>query len=373
MSPAPAKAIPAIFITCLLEGFTGDRTCTVCERDFDGEAIPKLDHTYDESNTCTVCGYKVAGLYVNGNLEFTWEQMKANSYITLNDKNELTAVAPSLYGTMVVEEGVSIHYEVFNKCALNEIYLPPSVTYFRGGLFRDSTALEAVYTIAPVSEIRARAFQGCSSLKTVVLHEGTKEIGFDAFRDCVSLEEIHLPDSITKIEDDVFNNCTALKRINMPANLKRIEDHVFSDCTSITEIILPEGLEYIGSRTFSNSGVRELVVPSSVTRIENMSDTNLVYLDLSKTQITSLIHYAFENSPYLETIALPSGLISFFDDTFWNCPCLNTKALIIRSFQSAYLVVQYKDMMISKYKRVEIYGMAGTLPLLRRIAALHHI
>ena len=61
--------------------------------------------------------------------------------------------------------------------------------------------------------------------------------------------------------------CAAAETLTLPTDLTEIEAEAFMGDASITDVILPEGLTTIGSMAFARTGLREVLIPASVTDI----------------------------------------------------------------------------------------------------------
>jgi len=295
-----------------------------------------MEHTFDANNICTACEWMVPGLYIDGKLQFTWDQMIANNYVSVDDKNRLNGVVKSLYGRLVVAEGVSIRdSSVFDSCSLDSVYLPPSFEYMTWGLFKNSPALEEVRCFGRMSTIDNDALFGCTSLKSFIVPEGVEEIQPYAFFQCTSLSEIVFPETLTRISEHAFEGCTALTKIDLPSSLKHISNDVFKGCTGLTSIELPEGLEYFGDNFISLTNITSLTAPSTLTGFGVLRDTSLVNMDFSKAQITTIGGETYANNPSLENIVFPATLQKLADSAFVNC--VNLKRLTLpASFNNLY-------------------------------------
>ncbi len=95
-----------------------------------------------------------------------------------------------------------------------------------------------------ITTIGAGAFESCTALTTVTFGANLTTIGNRAFYGCVSLTEITFPESVRTLGVNSFNTSSALRNV-----------------------YLNEGLEKIGMGSFTNTGVQEIVIPSTVTMI----------------------------------------------------------------------------------------------------------
>ena len=83
------------------------------------------------------------------------------------------------------------------------------------------------------------------------------------------IKEVYVGEGITSLGNSYFRNCTSLTRIELPSTLREVGYwEVFGNCTSLKNVELPEGLELIGTTAFLDTNLEEIVVPSTVTKIE---------------------------------------------------------------------------------------------------------
>ncbi|MGN0224354.1 MAG: leucine-rich repeat protein [Muribaculaceae bacterium] len=192
----------------------------------------------------------------------------------------------------------SIDSEAFKNCtALTEMTLPESITKVPNSLFYGCSSLTSVtyngqitaignYAFynctslpeanipATVTSLGTYAFAGCKLIESVVIPEGITSIGNYDFQNCTALKSVTLPSTLKSIGNYAFSDCSALESIDLPASLTSLGTYVFKNCSGLTAIDLPAGLTTIGGYCFQGSGLKELVVPASVT---SMAVTDVVY------------------------------------------------------------------------------------------------
>lgn len=278
--------------SCLADGYTGDQTCIDCGAVVAGEVIPKGEHSY-ENDTCIYCGWRTAGVYFDGELAATWQELLDYGYVKeeeIKGKLYLTYLAPNLTGELVVREGLAgCDNYPFKNCSLNAVYIPSSFTNIPS--FGYSTLLEAVYLFNSPTKVREFSFNSCTSLKSITIPDSVEIIDNYAFDGCTSLTEINLPDSITGIGEYAFDNCP-LSSVDLPANLK-----------------------YLSRGVFDGTKITELIFPASTTSVSYMRHCNaLERIDLSQTAIQTL-----DNGLHMDMIAgcanlkefiMPKGLVT---------------------------------------------------------------
>ena len=136
----------------------------------------------------------------------------------------------------------------------------------------------------------------------VILPDGLKIIGGGAFM-YSSVTSINIPVSVTILGDNIFNMCEDLKHVDILAEITGISAAMFYNCSSLTQITLPNSVEYIGEEAFANSGLLTMVLPLSISEIDED---------------------AFRNCDSLVSISMPTNTLSFGDGVFYDCTALDT-------------------------------------------------
>lgn len=178
---------------------------------------------------------------------------------------------------------------------VSSVTIPAKVETIGVDAFRDSQSLVRVNILGEgLKMIDANAFNGCSSLKTMTLPSSLSAINDHAFADCDSLngydestqEGLLILDSqlgALAIGPGAFANCKGMTYFRMPAQLATIGEYAFSECTALTKIrygdnyylegdvVLGESdvkLNKIGSYAFYNTALSEIILPETVTLVE---------------------------------------------------------------------------------------------------------
>ena len=104
-----------------------------------------------------------------------------------------------------------------------------------------------------------------------------KEVGARAFYKCEHLRRVLLGEELEKFsEKDVGggDKCKApafvhsvVKDIMLLSALKTVEAETFSWCENLKRIEIPSGVEYIGEKCFADSGIGEIMLPSTLKDI----------------------------------------------------------------------------------------------------------
>ena len=191
-------------------------------------------------------------------------------------------VALTLYGGMDGSSSYgNSYYGAFYYCtALKNLVLPERTVEIgdyaltAAYAYQGSTnymSLEEIVIPSTVQRIGSYAFYYNDKLKKVSFADGCvlEELGDYAFSQ-TGLEEIDLPESLVKINRSCFYNCTNLTYIEIPASVERIETWAFYNA-GLEEIVFAENskLNYIGTNAIYNTKITEIVIPKSVTHIDN--------------------------------------------------------------------------------------------------------
>lgn len=218
---------------------------------------------------------------------------------------------------------------VFENCsALKSVWIPKSLTNngFGDG-FRGCTALTDITFETGITKIADYQFDG-SPIKSITIPGTVTTVGMSAFSDCANLTAIDLPSSVTEIDGYAFEKCTALTAVTLPKHLRRLGTEAFLGCTALKSVFIPLSLQnasnpfqkctaltdvtFEDGRTelpdtlLEGSGVRQLTVPQTVTKIG---------------------YSAFAGCTQLTAITLPAGLRELDNEAFKGCTALTGVAL----------------------------------------------
>ncbi|MBQ6079118.1 MAG: leucine-rich repeat protein [Muribaculaceae bacterium] len=189
------------------------------------------------------------------------------------------------------------------------VSIPPTVTY-AGNTYTVTTIdnyafyynkqLERVYLPPTVTTIGERAFYGCENLQVLSLNEGLTEIGRYAVCICHSLTSITLPETLTTIGEYAFYN-SGLNSIVIPNSVTTIEQGTFEMCAGLESVVLGTGITDIGPSTFANC--------SSLIHITSMATTPP---SITSSTFTS---YQYNNA----TLIVPKASLSAYQEaTYWS-------------------------------------------------------
>lgn len=217
--------------------------------------------------------------------------------------------------------------------ATSETYEMPSTVFELATSAFAGSKLKSIVVSDNIKVIPDNCFKGSVNLESVKIPLSVTTIGNEAFRDCVKLDNVAIPASCTSIGDYAFQNCASLKNFDFGTRNTSLDVGLalFQNCTSLEEIILPEGLTAIPEYMFANTGIKDVVVPETVTDLSGRGlfkgCAELVSIVLPTTYVGDLGAEAFRDCVKLKSIVIPNGVRYFntcddnldeFGDEIWE-------------------------------------------------------
>ena len=226
--------------------------------------------------------------------------------------------------TIVIEEGIT-YARGFHTCRwAEEIRVPTTVTKLDYAYFSEMDSLEHIAVAegnTVYSDIDGVLFTAdqktllrfpCGYNGIYTVPATVTKIEESAFSNCSTLLEVTLPEGLLNIEDYTFSGCSSLISVKLPKSLLKIRRYAFEECTSLESIDLPQGLTTIGYNAFGYSGIRNAVVPDSVTKYDG----------------------AFGYCGALESLTIGKGALSGVASDYWCTP--NLKTVKVSSANGSY-------------------------------------
>ena len=203
-----------------------------------------------------------------------------NNYVFYGCTNLETVTLPNQITTLSTE--------LFRNCThLNNVVIPSSVTTINNNVFLDCDALTSIAIPNSVTTMGTSVFQSCDLLAEVTFEDGCQltSIPNNTFYQCGSLPSITIPTTVKTIGNSAFRYCTSLNNVVLHSGLTSIQDWSFANCTGLENLTIEEGVPNINRDVFQYSGLKNVVLPSTVGTI----GINLFYqcnqletLDVSK-------------------------------------------------------------------------------------------
>ena len=212
--------------------------------------------------------------------------------LRLLNKNIATYVAPDDVNYFEVE--------CFSDCpALKHIVLSEGTESFDEYALPHNTQVEDVFIPKTVKRINAKGLSGAYSEWNTVAFRIDEKSEY-LFRDEDSIYEV-LDDGTYKLVTCFY---TGKGKVLLLEGTSVIGSEAFEGHKNITSIEFPKSLRVIGGRAFAETGLKNLIVPDHVQRIENMAFS--CCNELKSVQLYPSLEYiaedAFDRCPKLKKI-----------------------------------------------------------------------
>ena len=187
------------------------------------------------------------------------------------------------------------------------------------------------YTIlASVTTVAGDCFSHARHLEHASLPEGLKAMGSSAFGFCRKLKSMWVPDGVSIIPSYAFFCCESLTSLHLPERLEALGAEAFTFCP-LTEFRISQGIQMLDYAVLAYTLIREIVIPESVTEINNSAFYKCEHLQkvvLPKT-LQSIWEKAFCYCRSLTEIEIPAEVWNITDDVFEGCT--NLRRIILHS------------------------------------------
>ena len=301
------------------------------EYTIDGRTLSAGGYLVDEQGNLSRGGELGDGVYwalQDGVLKI-YGQGKTPDYTSSNYRNVPWYSFLDEITSVVVEEGVTgIGDHIFYKSALSEFTLPSSLETIGESAFAQCGSIKELDLPEGLKSIGEYAFQLCTGLTDIQLPEGLTELPRGVFFGCTGLSEAELPDTLTAIGQSAFSGCSGLKKIDLPDGISSIGDSAFLECDSLESVTLPEALERISDSMFEEcEALKEITIPGSVESIGWAAFRNCTGLQTVRFaesgSLTTIGISAFSNTGLTEVV-IPDSVTSLEDSSFKSCKALKS-------------------------------------------------
>lgn len=291
---------------------------------------------------------------------------------TVNIPNSVTSIgngafqSSSLTTVNIPNSVTNIGRGAFYLCSgLTSIVIPNNLTTIEEKAFFQCQKLTSITIPGSITSIGESAFCGCSSLTSITV--SPENTVYDSRDNCNAIIETStntlvfgcmntkIPNSVTSISEDGFYCCSSLKAINIPNSVTNIETGAFMGCYRLESISVSPGNTVYDSRDNCNAiiekatntlivGCKNSVIPNSVIRIGKeafyASELDDIIIPNSVTEIEEK---AFGTCDRLQSIVIPNGVINIGKAAFYECVYLKTvkisnsvKNIGDKAFQNCY-------------------------------------
>lgn len=166
---------------------------------------------------------------------------------------------------LVSEENDVITYQAHYEACTNGLEFVNNKVDVYHGASKD-VVVPAWWDGFRITEIGRSSFAG-TNVKSVLLPNSITTIADHAFEDCKQLETINFPNSLTLIKNEAFTRDTALEHVTFNEGLQRMEYRAFEGA-GLKEVILPSTLTYIGDNALGGLYADFIYVPATVINID---------------------------------------------------------------------------------------------------------
>lgn len=266
----------------------------------------------------------------------------------------------------------------FEQCkALEKVELPYYVSFVGACAFDGCVSLESISFPGSLKVIPYYCCSDCTNLKEVMLHEGTLRIENNAFDGSSALKQLHIPYGVTSLGSIFASGDDVLEHVYIPETVHEIDQYAFTVeglefhvqpnsyalrfaqqnqdlydfvitdtpasefnaketqpnpficndgelvamLNSSQEIVnVPEEIEVIGKKAFASSGVKRVILPSSVKSINEQAflgckELKEIILLSEEIDIGSA---AFAECTSLEKVVVLAKTANFSADSFFK-------------------------------------------------------
>ena len=291
---------------CWCEGFTGSLTLGNSVTTIGNYAFQDCSFTGDLNLPSSVTTIGAGAFY---NCGFTGSLVIPNTIIAIGDYT--FGWCEGFTGELVIPNSVnSIGYGAFVCCE-----------GFTGSLVIPNS----------VATLGDYAFQGCTGFTGLTIGDAVTTIGEAVFQWCSGFTTITIPNSVTTIGNGAFTGCEGLTTLNIPHSVTSIEGNPFSYCDGIVQITVESGNTVFDSRgncnaiveTASNTlvvGCKNTDVHNTVTTIgENAFEGCALALVVLPASVTAIEDFAYSNCSNLTSVNIPNHVVSIGEGVFSRC------------------------------------------------------
>jgi hypothetical protein len=164
-----------------------------------------------------------------------------------------------------------------NASKLLSVNLPEGITALPDYLFSQSVKLDEINLPSTLKTIGQSSFNQCISLSGITIPVGVSSIGHDAFSNA-GLQSVIIPEGLSYLGDRAFYNNTQLESVSLPGSLDQVSWECFGNSFNLKQVTLAEGTTRLRGYSFRDTGIEEIVIPSSVNTLEEWAFSNCVQL-----------------------------------------------------------------------------------------------
>ena len=192
-------------------------------------------------------------VYTSGDYRYIVRDNDTALILTYRGEEETVVVPAELDGYAVTE----IDGNAFRSGYMVSVFLPDSIENLNVNVFRRCSDLAEVNV--------SLKNPGLESVDGVLFSK--KDRYLVCYPAAKEDEAYIVPEGTQALSEGAFSACENLTKVILPDGLKVIGNEAFSGCYCLEVLNLPNGLTTIGDQAFADCGIKEMVIPDSVTKI----------------------------------------------------------------------------------------------------------
>lgn len=211
-----------------------------------------------------------------------------NSITEIGVISKLNHVKRIRYGDEVLKMS-----SIQNCDLLEEISFPVGVKEFTKGIM-NCQSLKTIHFGKNISLITGGTIQNCDNLEQIIIDSDNPKyyssnnyiIERDTKRIVAGVIDKPIPEEVIEIGDNAFFKSENVETFTIPGHIKKLGKNVFRECVNLKKVIIEEGVEEIGKNSFAGTGLKEIIIPSSIKEIDLSQNNNLEKIEINEGNTT---------------------------------------------------------------------------------------
>lgn len=293
-----------------------------------------------ESLTLPFAGYKLADVNkANSNafvIDLFYDDCDDATYKSVN-ANGYERYVPKSLETITITGGERIPNNAFyGFSGVKKFVIPDSVVSFGNGSFQKCAALTENVMTDNITAVGNSAFAECTGLKKAVFGKKLTDVGGYAFAGCTSLADVTVPETVVSLGEHAFEDCSALKTAEIKGKNIKMGTFIFNKCKSLEKLTLPFAGYNLTDVNKENSNAYVLDLFNDDCGDETYKAVNAsgysryVPKSLETIVITGgnrIPNYAFYGFSGVKEIVIPDSVSSFGNSSFKGCAALEENVM----------------------------------------------